>query len=232
MVTIDPHFETIADQRAENVDQRLAIAIRWRDYDDALRRDMLELLADSARQTLPSDLDANLRASAYHVGPMAQGLTVQMLFTAYEAVAPIATDVATWMAIGQFAHQAINRSRSLLRRYIEQRGSKVDNYSNAYLDDRIVVSQPLIQGLCVDHFMKNYSAPKQRVSIDATSRSPYPGIVWAGRPDASVIYTVRVWTGQTSYIYVIDGEGTPVEHFKVRGSDMTSLPLPEWYYGP
>lgn len=231
MVIIDRHFDQSRDLRTEDVDERLAVAISWRDYDESIQNEMLEILAEAAVESFPPGKEAHVREAAYHVGPMAQGPTIQMLFTAYESIHPIAEDVATWIAIGDFARLVFTRTRSMLRRRISEQGTAFDDdtYPGAYLSAEIVISQPLIQGLCFNHFISTYGNAKQRVSMDVSARSPYEGIVWAGRPDSSMTYTVRVWTGQSSYVYVVDGRGKPVEHFRIRGGEFTSLPLPDWY---
>lgn len=229
MVVIDRNFDHSRDFRTEDVDHRLAIAIRWSDYDEQVQHEMLEILASAASESFPSEAEARVRGAAYHVGPMAQGPTIQMLFTAYEDIRPILHDASAWLAIGGFATYVVKRTRAMLRRLISEQGAEVEGYSGIYLDDQVILSQPLIQGMCFGHFMTTHGDPKQRVSMDANGRSPFDGIVWAGRPDPSMIYTVRIWTGQTSYIYIVDGCGDPVEHFSIRGSEFTSLRMPNWY---
>lgn len=228
MITIDRAFDHRRDFQTEDVDKRLAIAVSWSDYDESLRNEMLDMIAEVAQETLPSEIKAHVRGSAYHVGPMAQGPTIQMLFTAYENIMPVATDIAVWIAIGQFARVTMRRTRAILRRFIAEQGAEIEGYRGIYLNDRVVVSQPLIQGLCVEHFSTMYEAAKDRISIDVNARSPYPGIVWAGRPDRSMVYTVRLWAGKTSYVYIIDGEGKPIEHFMTRGVKFAAFPLPDW----
>lgn len=233
VVVIDENFDHTRDFRTEDVDRRLAVGITWRDYDPQLRKEMLAILAAAATESFPPEVEAHVRGAAYHVGPMAQGPTIQMLFTAYEDIRPIVNDTASWLAVGGFALLVVNRTRALLRRFIADHGAEVTPYPGVYLrDDQIVLSQPLIQGLCFQHFMKAYGDPKQRVSTDVIARSPYEGIVWAGRPDGSMVYTVRIRTGQTSYVYVIDGRGDPIDHFSIRGSTLTSLPMPDWVEDP
>ncbi len=232
MVTIDQQFDSLRDFRAEDVDQRLAIAITWRNYDPDLRQAMLLALANAAAEALPPGTPVQVRGSGYHVGPMAQGLTYQMIFTAVENVQTVVDTAASWIEVGAFAILVIKYARDALRRRIKETGAEIDPSMTMHVylrDDAIVLSQSMIRGLCEHHFDSTYGRSHKTVSADVTSRSPDPEIVWAGRPNESIVYVVRIWTGQTSYVYVVDGRGKPIEHISIRGRKLASLPLPDWF---
>lgn len=234
MVTIDQHFDRDRDYRAEDVDQRLAVAITWRDYDRELQHEILNRLADAATEVFPKGTPVHVRGAAYHVGPMASGITCQMLFTAVENVQPFIDTAASWIEVGAFAILVLRYTREALRKRIERTGPQIDSAmpSGPYLrNDAIVLSQPLIRGLCEYHFHEMYGDSGRQPTVDVTSRPPYSGI-WAGRPAESMVYVVRFWTGQTSYVYVIDGRGKPIEHFSIRGGRLASLTLPGWFGNP
>jgi hypothetical protein len=227
MVTIDKRFDPLVDRRPGDVDKRLAIAVAWRAYNEDVRARVLEAMAHAAIETLPDNEGIIVRATAYKVGPDAQGPTVQMLFTAYEDVRPLVHDIAAWITIGAFARLAIRRVRAALRQLISEQGAEINGYG-IYLGDEVVVSQPLVQGLCVKHYTETQSGPDQIMSMDISSRSPYESIVWAGSPDSSILYTVRIWTGRTSFVYLVDGRGKPVEHFSIKERTFTKLAMPQW----
>jgi hypothetical protein len=211
-----------------DVDQRIALIFTWVDSSPAIQNEIAAMVRAAAQEAFPPGLTPNLQLSGYHIGPMATGLTVQIICTAYENVRPYLNDGATLIAIGQFARAAIRVCRARYRQLSEDHR---DEFHPAvrYKDWTPVLSEPMILGLCYQHFADTHANPKQRVSIDSRVRSDFPEMSSASHPGGMETYVVRFWTGQTSYVYVVDSFGRPIEHFTIRGRDLVSLPLPSWF---
>lgn len=166
--------------------------------------------------------------SRYEVGPAAEGLFFSLLCTMVRDVRPYLNDAASLIALSIAARAVFRRMRSML--------TERQPYSPAWAPDyqplpeafRPVFSEPIIIGLCYAHFSECYGTGL-RVSIDAVSRSPDPQFLSASHPSGAERYTVRIWTGQTSFVYMTDGHGEAIEHFKIRGRTMEALPIPNWF---
>src|SRR5699024_9346583 len=87
----------------------------------------------------------------------------------------------------------------------------------------IMLSEPLVVGLCYEHFANTYMRESHRIKIDRSFRSKSPDYSSAGHPGGEGFYTIRIWTGTASYMYVVDCFGEPIDHLMLRGREMKQL---------
>ncbi len=223
-----------SDARAEDINQRAAVTFTW-PYPDESNTDSASAFVNLVQQACDEHLSGvvpiTYAVSSYEVGPAASGLFVSFLCTIVRDIRPYLDDAANQVALSAAA-RAVYR---LTRRMVTDRRPYPPDWANNHPvspdDFRPVFSEPMIVGLCYSHFTDNYS-DNTRITIDSVCRSPYPEFMSASHPGGGERYTIRIWTGQTSYIYSVDGKGEALDHLKIRGRLMEALRIPNWFDAP
>ena len=196
------------------------------DYDSEFEGIVRDYVVQAARPVEDTDAIRSAVATFYHVGPMAQSHPMWMITMLRDAVS-LLSDIGGLITLAQLARVAVRAIRQWSDDARRRLPPNPNEMYATYHDQRfIMLSEPLVVGLCVEHFAANYRWSGRAIKIDRAFRSAFPGFSSAEHPGGDGHYAVRIWTGRASYLYLVNCYGEPVEHLLFRGQDMEQLVLP------
>ena len=200
------------DAHPSDVNSRIAIIVsthlmrypnteEFRDP-DLVERESFEFVESVMRDVLSEQDATNFQVSRYEVGPTAQP-PLSIMFTVAENVGPLLTYGASLITWGLLAERLVQKFR-------EWRKWKVDP-----VPQEIILSEPMLLGMCFKHFSDNYvpRAIDTEIVLTSICRSPFE-FASAGSPEGSEHFLVNVHIHQENWIYLVTSRGGLIEHFK------------------
>ena len=125
------------------------------DYDSEFEGIVRDYVVQAARPVEDTDAIRSAVATFYHVGPMAQSHPMWMITMLRDAVS-LLSDIGGLITLAQLARVAVRAIRQWSDDARRRLPPNPNEMYATYHDQRfIMLSEPLVVGLCVEHFAAN-----------------------------------------------------------------------------
>jgi len=216
------------------VDQGISIVVFWPYGEGEYRHLGYSVggeIKDAVLNEIEIDKDASsyrdIRPSRYQIGPTAEWFPTYIL-TFYENVRPLINDGASLIGWADLVVRAVSGAR----RWSEGTRVQLPENASVAMSDRLsrpLLSIPAIEALCFKHLRDNYH-PRARVLISSSTRSTYEPYGSAQHPSGHETHTIQLDVGKSTYVYIVDSRGMPIEHYRLKKSRLEPLTLPDWFH--
>ena len=154
----------------------------------------------------------------YQVGPAA-GPYRDVIFSLLSDVNTVVQTLDSWVALGEALLLVGNAWR---------RRRKKEN-PNAARKDGLTYSARALESICLYDTHERHELTVD-IHVESHSRASFLGS--AEHPTHDVRQTIVIRTADRSYIYVVDGQAHPFDHFVVKGGRVEPQTLPSWFEEP
>jgi hypothetical protein len=103
-----------------------------------------------------------------------------------------------------------------------------DSYPEWRQGSPFIFTEPLITALVYNHVRETYR-PEGDVTIKSNFQTEFPGYGEPEHPGGIEHYLIQARFDGVAYVYQVNSHAAVTEHFRVEGSEITPLPLPDWH---